>query len=80
MFLGSIYRNWALQSNKVERIYLLAKIEFKLRYYENKLGLLWAVLKPLMELGIYYVVFKTIMKQDVPAFASFLFMGLCTKR
>ncbi len=76
MILSSIYRNWALQSNKFERIFLLAKIEFKLRYYENQLGLIWAVLKPLMELGIYFVVFKTIMKQDVPAFASFLFIGL----
>lgn len=68
--------NLVLNKTKWERIYLLARIEFKLRYYENKLGLFWALLKPLMELGIYYVVFKTIMKQDVPAFASFLFIGL----
>lgn len=68
--------DFIFNKTKRERIYLLARIEFKLRYYENKLGLFWALLKPLMELGIYYVVFKTIMKQDVPAFASFLFIGL----
>lgn len=69
-------KDWFRGENKFERIWLLAKIEFKLRYYENKLGLLWALLKPIMDICIYYVVFKVIMKTDVPAFASFLFIGL----
>ena len=64
------------KSNKLERIWLLAKIEFKLRYYENNLGLFWALLKPCMDILIYYVVFKVILKSAVPAFASFLFIGL----
>lgn len=58
------------------RLWLLAKIEFKLRYYENKLGLLWALIKPLMDIAIYYTVFQIILKQGVPAFASYLFIGL----
>lgn len=62
--------------NMFERLWLLAKIEFKLRYYENRLGLLWALLKPILDIMIYYVVFKIIMKTEVPAFASFLFIGL----
>ena len=74
--LLKIVKDWVSSSNKLERLWLLAKIEFKLRYYENKLGLLWALLKPVMDIGIYYVVFKTILKSDVPAFASFLFIGL----
>ncbi len=74
--LLKVVKDWGGQSNKFERIWLLAKIEFKLRYYENKLGLLWALLKPIMDICIYYVVFKIIMKTDVPAFASFLFIGL----
>jgi ABC-type polysaccharide/polyol phosphate export permease len=68
--------DWLGRSNKLERLWLLAKIEFKLRYYENKLGLLWALIKPLMDIAIYYVVFKIILKTDVPAFASYLFIGL----
>jgi len=64
------------KSNKLERLWLLAKIEFKLRYYENKLGLFWALLKPILDVVIYYVVFKVIMKNDIPAFASYLFIGL----
>ncbi len=67
---------WLGGGNKLERLWLLAKIEFKLRYYENKLGLLWALLKPIMDIVIFYVVFKVILKSDVPSFASFLFIGL----
>lgn len=62
--------------SSAERMWLLAKIEFKLRYYENKLGLFWALLKPLMDIAIYYVAFKVILRQDVPNFASYLFIGL----
>jgi ABC-2 type transport system permease protein len=74
--IKGILKDWLQRSNKLERLWLLAKIEFKLRYYENKLGLLWALLKPLMDIAIYYVVFQIIMKQDIPAFASYLFIGL----
>jgi ABC-2 type transport system permease protein len=71
-----IVNDWTRRSNKLERIWLLAKIEFKLRYYENKLGLFWALLKPIMDMCIYYVAFKIILKSDVPSFASYLFIGL----
>jgi ABC-2 type transport system permease protein len=75
MFISSTDK-WGIGSNKLERLWLLAKIEFKLRYYENKLGLLWALLKPLLDILIYYVAFKVIMQQNVPDFASYLFIGL----
>lgn len=63
-------------NNKMERLWLLAKIEFKLRYYENKLGLFWALLKPIIDVSIYYIVFKVILSADIPAFASYIFIGL----
>jgi len=71
-----IVRDWIGRSNKTERLWLMAKIEFKLRYYENKLGLLWALIKPVSDIVIYYVAFEMIMKQGVPNFVSFLFIGL----
>jgi ABC-2 type transport system permease protein len=71
-----ILNDWVKRSNKIERLWLLAKIEFKLRYYENKLGLLWALIKPLLDIAIYYAVFQIILKQNIPAFASYLFIGL----
>jgi ABC-2 type transport system permease protein len=74
--LKNILGDWFKSTNKFERLWLLAKIEFKLRYYENKLGLLWALLKPIMDISIYYIVFQTILKQDIPSFASYLFIAL----
>src|SRR6266540_1201886 len=71
-----ILNDWFRRSNKIERLWLLAKIEFKLRYYENKLGLFWALIKPLLDIAIYYVVFQVVLKQNIPAFASYLFIGL----
>lgn len=71
-----VVNDWFKRSNKLERLWLLAKIEFKLRYYENKLGLFWALLKPIMDVFIYYTVFQIILKGGVPAFASYLFIGL----
>jgi len=71
-----IVRDWIGRSNKMERLWLMAKIEFKLRYYENKLGLLWALIKPVSDIIIFYVAFELIMKQGVPNFISFLFIGL----
>lgn len=74
--LKNLFKDWLQRSNKFERIWMLAKIEFKLRYYENKLGLLWALLKPVLDICIYYIAFKIILKQNIPAFASYLFTGL----
>lgn len=74
--MRSVLLDWFRRTNKSERLWLLAKIEFKLRYYENKLGLMWALIKPLMDIAIYYMVFQIIMKQNIPAFASYLFIGL----
>lgn len=71
-----VVKDWFGRSNKMERLWLLAKIEFKLRYYENKLGLLWALIKPVSDITIYFVAFELIMKQGVPHFVSFLFIGL----
>lgn len=71
-----IVNDWFRRSNKMERIWLLAKIEFKLRYYENRLGLLWALLKPVSDILIFYIAFEVVLKQGVPNFVSFLFIGL----
>src|SRR5687768_13062771 len=71
-----VLTDWSGRSNKMERLWLLAKIEFKLRYYENRLGLLWALIKPLTDIFIYYIAFEIILKQGIPNFVSFLFIGL----
>ncbi|MDX1628614.1 MAG: ABC transporter permease [Fulvivirga sp.] len=67
---------WFYESNRAERIWMMAKIEFKLRYYENKLGLAWAVIKPVSQIIMYYVVFQILMAQQVPNYVIYLFAGL----
>ena len=74
--LKSVYNSWVKDSNRAERIWMMAVMDFKLRYYENKLGLLWALIKPLSQLAIYYVVFQVILDSKMDNFAIFLFLGL----
>lgn len=64
------------QAHRWERIWMLARIEFKLRYYENKLGLLWALIKPVMQILMYYMVFQVLLNQRVPNYAIYLWCGL----
>ena len=72
----NFYSNWFKDTNRAERIVMMAQMDFKLRYYENKLGLVWALIKPLSQLGIYYVVFEVILGTSIENFAIFLFIGL----
>lgn len=67
-----------LENNRLERIWLLAKIDFKKRYYDHGLGILWALINPLFKLAVYYFVFTHIMTSRVPSFALYLFSGLIT--
>lgn len=70
--IGDLFRG----TNMLERFWLLAKIEFKLRYYENKLGLVWALVKPISDIIVYYIAFEVILRQGIPNFVSYLFIAL----
>ena len=65
-----------VRGDRWERIWMLARIEFKLRYYENKLGLLWALIKPVSQIAMYYIVFQVLLNQRVPNYAIYLWAGL----
>jgi len=67
------------QRNRFERIWKLAQVDFKKIYYNNKLGLLWAFLNPLLRLTIYYFAFTLLMervREGIDNFALFLFSAL----
>ena len=67
------------ESNRFERIWKLAQVDFKKRYYNDKLGLLWAFINPTIQVLIYYVVFTYILKTSRNSsdnFALFIFSGL----
>lgn len=55
---------------------MMAVMDFKLRYYENKLGLIWALIKPLSQLVVYYLMFEIILNSGVENYALYLFSGL----
>jgi len=71
-----VFSDWFRGTNKLERFWLLAKIEFKLRYYENVLGLIWALIKPLSDIAIFYLAFGILMPNHTPQYISFLFIAI----
>lgn len=64
------------ENNRLERIWLLAKTDFKKRYYGSFLGLFWALINPLARFFVYYFIFTVIFTSDTPNYALFLFLGL----
>ncbi len=64
------------ENNRVERIWKLAQVDFKKRYYNDKLGLFWALLNPLFKIAIYYMVFTFVFQINIEHYAIFLFAGL----
>lgn len=64
------------ENNRLERIWILAKTDFKKRYYETGLGLLWALINPLMKLAVYTVAFIFIRASTIDHFSLYLFSGL----
>ncbi len=64
--------------NKLNLIYELSRLDFKLKYYGSTLGLLWSLVKPFMMLGILYVVFFYFLKVTIPNYEVYLFLGIIT--
>lgn len=67
------------QRNRLERIWKIAQVDFKKNFYNNKLGLFWAFLNPVMRLSIYYFAFTFFLervREGIPNFALFLFSAL----
>lgn len=73
--IGDFYLS-NLSNNRLERIWKLAQIDFKKRYYNDKLGILWALLNPILQVAIYYFVFQLVIERGEDNFALFLFVGL----
>lgn len=54
----------------------MAKFDFVTRYYGSFLGLFWALLKPLFQLMVFYVVFTYVFASKTENFLQFLFLGI----
>ena len=64
------------ENNQLERIWILAKTDFKKRYYGTSLGIVWALINPLIQLLIYYFIFSVFFKTTIPNFPLYIFLGL----
>lgn len=61
-----------------ELIGLLVGREVKSRYKDSKLGFVWSLIRPLLQLAIYYIAIGKILgaARAIPDFAVFVFIGL----
>lgn len=59
-----------------EMLINLVRKDLRTRYKGSILGFLWTFINPLLQLVVYSVVFKTIMRMNIPNFSMFLFVGL----
>ncbi len=58
--------------------YLMARTEWKLRFFDSLLGYLWTLVRPLLFFGVLYVVFSVIIDIDagVPHYPALLLTGM----
>lgn len=66
-------------TNRFERIWKLAQVDYKKRYYNDRLGIIWAILNPLFKVLIYYIVFELVMGVSGEYgnhYGLYLFVGL----
>jgi ABC-type polysaccharide/polyol phosphate export permease len=59
-----------------ELLALLVGRDLKVRYKRSALGMVWTLLNPLLQMAVYTLVFRTIMRVDLPAFPVYLLAGL----
>ncbi len=59
-----------------ELLFYFVITDIKIKYKSSALGLLWSLFAPALTLGIYYLVFGTILKNGIPTFVIFLTSGL----
>ena len=64
------------ESNRLERIWLLGKTDFKIRYDASALGLVWAFVYPLIRILIYYIVFSFVFAKEIPNYGFYIFSGI----
>jgi len=74
-FIGKVYALLS-PSVRLERIWKIAHIDFKKRYYDSYFGLIWALFNPLLRIAIYYFVFTIFFSRNIENFALYLFSGL----
>ncbi len=60
----------------LELIWVLAKTDFWLRYHGSFLGYFWALLKPLLQFLVMYMVFSVFINVNIPHYQLYLLIGI----
>lgn len=68
-----IYKTWKKYEFLIKQ---LVSRDFKTKYKRSFLGYLWSLLNPLLSMGVQYIVFSTIFRQDVENFPVYLLSGI----
>ena len=50
--------------------------DLKLQYKRSALGIVWSFITPLMQLVVYYFIFRLALSFDIPNYAAFVFSGM----
>ena len=50
--------------------------DFNTKYRQSVLGVLWSFLNPLLTMAVYYFVFSTLFKNNIPNFVAYLLTGI----
>ena len=76
--LGGLFSAIKAVWQRRELLGLLVQRELRARYKNSSLGFVWSLLKPIAQLGVYFVVIGQIMRTggQIPQFAVFVFCGL----
>src|SRR3954454_12787431 len=67
--LRELYRYRAL-------LWALIQRELQARYRNSVLGFLWTFLNPMLHMAVYALLFKVYMRQNIPNYTYFMFIGL----
>lgn len=59
-----------------EMIFMLVRRDLRGRYQASVLGFFWTFLNPLLQLGVYTIVFSMIMRANIDKYYLFLFVAL----
>lgn len=61
-------------------IWSLALTDFKLKYKNSLMGVLWSLLEPLLMLTVLYIVFSQLMRINIEHYQLFLLLGIVSWR
>lgn len=64
------------ENNRFEKIWKLAQVDFQRRYYNDKFGLLWALINPICQALIYTIAFQIIRGTNEANFGLNIFAAL----